>query len=282
MSDISPYSQPKPPKTITKVNDDRFLDFTCLHTWILLLTIGVSLSLFNQIARSTGVLQIAYVVLLLVIIAIWIKHFSTFEKIDKQKLRVTFFFAGLQGKHVINQYTEPVANLEKIIPILKIFDDGIVEFRGGIFGVLFELNPVRISEVERAIHEKRIEKIINGLPVNTHFKTLSCSRLEPRKPILRYILDLISRSNGEKATDIHLSTLYTKISEDDSPVISWKYYSFLSLGEHKTISEARIQYGAIVPGLLKNMGAARLSPRVYTDKNDIIRAYRTMFTELVI
>lgn len=282
MSDISPYSQPKPPKTITKVSDDRFLDFTCLHTWIMFLTIAADLALFNQIARSTGVLQIAYIVLLLAIIAIWIKYFSTFEKVDRQKLRVTFFFAGLQGKHVINQYTETVANLEKIIPILKIFEDGIVEFRGGIFGVLFELNPVRISEEEREIHEKRIEKIINGLPVNTHFKTLSCSRLEPRKPILRYILDLISRSNGEKAADIHLSTLYTKISEDDSPVISWKYYAFLSLGEHKTISEARIQYGAIVPGLLKNMGAARLSPRVYTDKNDIIRAYRTMFTELVI
>jgi hypothetical protein len=282
MTDISPYSQPKPPKTITKVSDDRFLDFTCLHTWILLSAIGSALYLFNCIARSTGALQIAYVALLLVIIAIWIKYFSTFEKVDRRKLRVKFFYAGIQGKHVINTYTEPVTNLEKIIPILKIHEDGIIEFRGGIFGALIKLNPVRISEEEREIHEKRIEKIINGLPVNTHFKTLSCSRLEPRKPILRYILELIGKSKGEKATDIHLSTLYTKISEDNSPVISWQYYAFLSLGEHKTISEARIQYGAIVPGLLKNMGAARLSPMVYTDRNDIIRAYRTMFMELVI
>jgi hypothetical protein len=282
MSDISPYSQPKPPKTITKVNDDRFLDFTCLHTWILLLTIGSSLFLFNLIARSAGVLQISYIAVLLALIMIWIKYFSTFEKVDERKLKVKFFYAGIQGKHVINQYSETVSNLQKIIPIVQIFEDGIIEFRGGIFGTLFELNPVRISEEERANHEKRIEKIINGLPVNTHFKTLSCSRLEPRKPILRYILDLISKSNGDRATDIHLSTLYTKISEDNSPVISWKYYAFLSLGEHKTIAEARIQYGAIVPGLLKNMGAARLSPKVFTDRNDIIRAYRTMFSELVI
>jgi hypothetical protein len=175
-----------------------------------------------------------------------------------------------------------LANLQKIIPIVEIHADGVIEFIGGVFGVLFELNPVRISEEERAAHEKRVEKIINGLPINTHLKTLSCSRLEPRKPILRYILELLSKSNGEKATDIHLSGLYTKISQDNSPVISWKYYAFLSLGQHKTISEARIQYGAVVPGLIKNMGAARLSPRVYTDKNDIIRAYRTMFSELVI
>lgn len=282
MGDLSPYSQPRPPKTITKVNDDRFLDFTCLHTWILLFTIGISLVLFNQIARSVGILQVAYVALMLAIIGIWLTYFSTFEKVDSRKLKVKFFVAGIQGKHVINQYSEPVSYLEKIVPILEIHEGGIIEFRGGIFGVLFELNPVRISEEERAAHERRIEKVINGLPFNTHFKTLSCSRLEPRKPILRYILDLLSKSNGEKATDIHLSALYTKISEDNSPVISWKYFAFLSLGEHKTISEARIQYGAVVPGLLKNMGAARLSPRVYTEKNDIIRAYRTMFSELVI
>lgn len=282
MSDISPYSAPKPPKTITKVNDDRFLDFTCLHTWILLITIGISLYTFNLIARTARPLQFVYIGLLLAIIAIWIKYFSTFEKVDKQKLKVTFLYAGFQGKHIINQYTETLENLQKIIPIVEIYQDGIIEFKGGIFGVLFALNPVRISEEEREIHEKRIEKIINGLPVNTHFKTLSCSRLEPRKPILNYIMDLLGKSNGDRATDIHLSALYTKISEDNSPVIAWKYYAFLSLGEHKTISEARIQYGALVPGLLKNMGAARLSPRAYTHRNDIIRAYRIMFSELVI
>lgn len=282
MSELSPYSAPKPPKTITKVSDDRFLDFTCLHTWILLLTIAAALVLFNQIARSAGIQQIAYVGMLFAVIATWIKYFSTSDKVDAQKLKVKFFVSGIQGKHVINQYSVPVSFLEKIVPIVDVHSDGIIEFRGGIFGVVFELNPVRISEEEREIHEKRVQKIINGLPVNTHFKTLSCSRLEPRKPILYYILGLLKGSNGDKATDIHLSTLYTKISEDQSPVISWKYYSFLSLGEHKTISEARIQYGAIVPGLLKNMGGARLSPRVYTEKDDIIRAYRTMFSELVI
>jgi len=113
----SPYSQPKPPKTITQVKDDRFLDFTCLHTWILLAAIGSALYLFNQIARSTGVLQVAYVAVLFLIAYLWIKYFATFDKVDKQKLRIKFFFAGIQGKHIINQYSEPVSYLEKIIPI---------------------------------------------------------------------------------------------------------------------------------------------------------------------
>jgi len=282
MSDLSPYSAPKPPKTITKVDDDRFLDFTCLHTWILLATIGSGLILFNFIARATGVFRVAWVALLLAIIVIWLNYFSTFDKVDKQKLRVKFFIQDLQGEHVINKFSVPVSFLEKLVPIVRIYKDGIVEFKGKKFGVLMETHPMRISEEERAIHEKRMEKVINGIPANTHFKTIACSRLEPRKPVLHYLLEVANKSNGDKATDLHLTDLYNKIAEDSSPVISWKYYAFLSLGEWKTIEEARIQFGAIVPGLVKNMRVARLQPRIYTDGNEISTAYRTMFGEMVI
>ncbi len=282
MGDLSPYSAPKPPKTITQVKDDKFLDFTCLHTWILLLAIGSALYLFNLIARSTGVYQGGYVALLLAIIAIWIKFFSTFEKVDKQKLRVKFFIGDLQGKHVINKFAVPVTFLEKLVPIVTIHKGGIIEFKGKKFGVLMETFPLRIAEEERANHEKKIEKVINGIPTNTHFKTIACSRLEPRKPILRYLLEVTNKSKSDKAIDLHLTGLYNKIAADDSKVISWKYYAFLSLGEWKTIEEARIQYGAIMPGLLKNMKVARLQPRVYTDENEISNAYRTMFNEMVV
>ena len=278
----SPYSQPKPPKTITQVKDDSFLDFTSLHTWILLFAVGGALYLFNQIARSERPLQIVYVGALLALVAIWIKYFSSSEKVDNQKLKVKFFYAGARGKHVINKFSVPVSFLEKLVPIVEIYESGIIQFKGNKWGVLMETFPVRISEEERAAHEKRLEKVINGIPSNTHFKTIACSRLEPRKPILQYLLDVATKSNGDKATDLHLSGLYSKIAEDNSPVISWKYYAFLSLGEWKTIAEARIQYGAIVPGLLKNMKAARLQPRIYQDENEITTAYRTMFSELII
>ena len=220
--------------------------------------------------------------LLLAIIVIWLNYFSTFDKVDKQKLRVKFFIQDLQGEHVINKFSVPVSFLEKLVPIVRIYKDGIVEFKGKKFGVLMETHPMRISEEERAIHEKRMEKVINGIPANTHFKTIACSRLEPRKPVLHYLLEVANKSNGDKATDLHLTGLYNKIAEDSSPVISWKYYAFLSLGEWKTIEEARIQFGAIVPGLVKNMRVARLQPRIYTDGNEISTAYRTMFGEMVI
>jgi len=278
----SPYSAPRPPKTITQVKDDRFLDFTCLHTWILLSAIGSALYLFNLIARSEGLLQLAYAVLLLAIIGIWISAFSTFEKVDKQKLRIKFAVQNMQGKHVINTFNITVAFLEKLVPIIAVHDNGVIEFKNNEYGLLMETSPMRISEEERKLHEKRIEKVVNGIPANTHFKTISCSRLEPRKPILKYLLDVAKKSNGDIATDLHLAGLYNKIAGDNSPVISWKYYAFISLGKWKTLDEARIQYGTVVPGLLKNMKGAKLRPRIYQDENEISKAYRTMLNEMVV
>jgi hypothetical protein len=277
----SPYSAPRPPKTITQVKDDRFLDFTCLHTWILLITIGNALFLFNQIASSAGLIQLAYAVVLLAI-AIWFKLFSTFEKVDRQKLRVRFTIQKIQGKHVINTFDIKVAFLEKLVPIVAVHEKGIIEFRGNKYGLLMETFPMRISEEERETHEKRMEKVVNGIPANTPFKTMSCSRLEPRKPILKYLLDVAEKSNGDIATDLHLAGLYNKIAGDDSSVISWKYYAFIGLGEWKSLDEAKIQYGAIVPGLLKNMKGAKLRPKIIQDENEISKAYRTMFNEMVV
>lgn len=278
----SPYSAPRPPKTITQVKDDRFLDFTCLHTWILLFAIGGSLYLFNEIARSTGLLQLVYAALLLAIIGIWINFFSTFEKVDKQKLRVRFTVQNIQGKHVINTFDIKVSFLEKLVPIVAVHEKGIIEFRGNKYGLLMETFPMRISEEERELHEKRMEKVVNGIPANTPFKTLSCSRLEPRKPILKYLLDVAEKSNGDIATDLHLAGLYNKIAGDNSSVISWKYYAFIGLGEWKTFDEAKIQYGAVVPGLIKNMKGAKLRPKIIEAENEVSKAYRIMFNEMVI
>jgi hypothetical protein len=278
----SPYSAPRPPKTITQVKDDRFLDFTCLHTWILLFTIGCALYLFNSIATSVGILQLINAALLIAVIGIWLSYFATFEKVDRQKLKLKFFVQKMQGKHVINKFDVPVSFLEKLVPIVDVHEDGIIEFTGNQYGVLMETYPVRISEEEREAHEKRLEKVINGIPANTHFKTIACSRLEPRKPILQYLLEIANKSNGDTAADLHLAGLYNKIAGDNCAVISWKYYAFLSIGEWKTLEEARIQYGAVMPGLLKNMKGAKLRPKIYEGENEISKVYRTMFNEMVI
>lgn len=279
----TPYDPPKLPKTITKIQEDAYLDFTSSFTWILMVFVGFALFIILQIGSvQSSLSQVVLVLILVIWLIIWLKYFSTSEMVEKQLIMYGFKWTTIRGKNVINKFEVPAQFLEKIVPIVKIYAGGIIEFKGKKWGILMETNPIRISDEERAAHERKIEKVVNGIPANTHFKTIACSRLQPRKPIQQYLLEVSNNTNGKKANDQHLAGIYTKIAEDGTPIISWKYYAFQSLGEQPNLEAARIQYGAVVPGLLKNMRAARLQPRVYEDPNEIATAYRTMFSEMVI
>src|SRR5665647_1458499 len=250
MSD-TPYSPPKPPKTITKIQDDQYLDFSSPFTWILLIFAGVSLTLIWEIGTIQNVIiQAVMGIILIGLLYTWIKYFSSSDKVEKQFITYGFRWTDFRGKNVINKFDVPDKFLEKIVPIVAIHSGGIIEFRGSKYGVLMETTPVRIADEERGAHEKKIEKVINGIPSNTHFKTIACSRLLPRKSIESYLLDVSTKSTGQKATDQHLAGLYNKVASDGTPVISWKYYAFQSLGEQVNLEAAMIQFGAVIPGLL--------------------------------
>lgn len=314
----TPYGQPKPPKTITKIKSDRFLDLTNLHTWIMFLAIGLWMYFFRQIANSITLALdysripgyeelltsaymdiVMYASLLVLVLFIWLKYFRNDELVEFQKDRLIFFIGDLTGKHVINSFSEQMKTLMKLIPIIAIHENGMLEFDAGQhgfitkikillkleqkkyneFGVLFETFPPRISDEYRDLHELRREKIVNGLPVNTLFESISCSVEEPKKQILEYLLSL-QKTSGGKARDQHLADMYLSVSEDDDPIISWRYFAFLSLGEHKTAEQAGIQFGAVVPGLLLNMKNAELWPIILQDERDVINAYQVMLGEM--
>jgi len=284
MSD-TPYSPIKPPKTITQVKNNDYLDFSSVYTWVLLISVGISFALVFEIGvvQSLIIKGLAAIILICWIYT-WFKYASTPDKVAKYRLALGFRVQDLKGNHTINKFSATDVTLQKIVPIVNIYMGGIIEFKDKKWGILIETHPIRISDEdkERKEHEKKMEKVVNCIPANTHFKTIACSRLEPRKPILEYLLDITKKSTGKKATDLHLMSLYNKISEDNSKVISWRYYVFQSLGEQPSLEAAKIQYGAVVPGLLKNMRSAKLDPVIIEDQMEVARAYRTMLSELVI
>lgn len=304
----TPYGQPRAPVTIPRIKPNRFLDLTNLHTWILFTAIGLSMYLFRSIAFAVeNSDRLMYGSLLFLVVFLWVKYFRNDNLVEYQKERFIFFIEDLTGKHVIDVFAEQLKTLMKIIPIKEIHEgkgihDGcIIEFqsnqsgfvhwlkrllklevrRNNEFGVLFETFPPRISDEYREFHEAKLEKVVNGLPVNTLFENIACSVEEPKKPVLQYLLELQKTSSG-KANDQLLADMYLKISKDEDLVISWRYFSFLSLGEQKNIQAARVQYGAVVPGLLRSMSAASLHPIAIANKGDVINAYQIMLGEVSI
>lgn len=298
----TPYGQPKAPVTIPRVKPNRFLDLTNLHTWVMFLAIGLSMYLFRSIALAIeNITRLTCASLLFLVVFLWVKYFRNDELVEFQKDRLVFFIADVRGKHVIDAFDEQLKTLMKIIPIKEIHEGGIIEFqsnqsgafhwfkrllklevrRNNEYGILLETFPPRISDEFREYHEAKQEKVVNGLPVNTLYESIACSVQEPKKPVLQYLLELQKTTKG-KANDQLLADMYLKISQDEDMVISWRYFAFMSLGEQKNIEAARIQFGAVVPGLLRSMSAASLHPTVLTNERDIINAYQIMLGEISI
>lgn len=299
MMEETPYTIQKPPKTITRVKPDNFLNIMCLHTWILLASLAVYIFCFVRIAQATETqYRVLYVFIAVLTLIIWFNHFRTDDLVQFQKDRLRFFVMGLRGKHSIDVYAEKLKTLLNIVPIVAVYDGGMIEFdsrqhgliskikillrierkRYNEYGVLIETFPPRISDEYRTIHEMRQEKIVNGLPIDRLYESISCSVKQPKREVLEYLLSLQSQSNG-KASDQHLADLYLKISEDEEPIIKWRYFAFMSLGEQKTLKAAKIQYGAIIPGLLRSMKDADLNPVILPDEKHVINAYQVMLGE---
>lgn len=329
MTNETPYSQARPPKTITRIKSDRFLDLTNLHTWILFAAVAACMYLFREMSNSIIVVLTAsrnnfpeelvtnaymnilmYVSLLILVVFVWIKYFRNDDLVEYQKDRLIFFTKGIRGKHVINTMAESMEDLLKLISIVGIHDSTngervtpipkgvILEFAPQIsltkrlkvffrlekkrlneYGVLIETFPPRLSDEFREFHEMALQKVVNGLPVNTLFENISCSVMEPKKKVLEYLLTLMNTSKGD-ASDKHLADMYLKISTDNELVIKWRYYSFISLGERKNVEAARVQYGAIIPGLLSSMRGASLYPVILRDSQSVIEAYQIMLGEV--
>ena len=125
----TPYGQPKPPKTITRIKSDRFLDLTNLHTWILFLAIGIEMYLFRKIALETELMdRLVYLSLMFLTVFLWVKYFRSDELVEFQKDRTIFFIGDIRGKHVINAYSDSLEELENIIPIQEV-TEGIIRFK---------------------------------------------------------------------------------------------------------------------------------------------------------
>lgn len=331
----TPYGQPRPPKTITRIKSDRFLDLTNLHTWVLFAAVAACMYFFRLMANGITQLLIfirtpeysqpgagqvlthayldiaMYAVLIVFVVYIWVKYFRSDDLVEFQKDRLVFFLGDITGKHVIDTMAASMNTLYKLLAIVDVHKStidnekvsnapkgAIIEFgrhtsflmklkiffrierqKLNEFGVLIETFPPRISDEFREYHELTLQRVVNGLPVNTLFENISCSVAEPRKQVLEYLLTLMNSSKGE-ASDQHLADMYLKISQDESPVIKWRYFSFISLGEFKSITQARIQYGAVIPGLILSMQAASLCPVILPNSKAVTAAYNVMLGDV--
>lgn len=279
----TPYSQPAKPRTFKKHKSSDFQNPESNWFKITITFGGISGYCIQQaIQINDHVTQFGLGVCALTSAAIWWKVCGLNpRKADKNWIKLFFIIDEKRGRHLMNKLTVSDSLIEKVFPLKRIHKDGLMEFTGSEFAVLLRLSPRRITEEEREHHTALVKGVVDGLHDNRVFKMHAFSKINPRKAIIEYLRE-VANKKCSKQTAEHLNGLLNKVMKDKKPIMAYKNYAFVGLGNHDTLQSAEIARKAVMDGVILNMKRANLQPREMTDEHEIRKAYREMNSERVI
>src|SRR5664280_301666 len=141
----TPYTQPRRPNVIKRHKSDAFQNPS--SNWFKMTFVSgvVSGYLLSQINNYPDY-QIFLVAGALALGIIWLKFCGMSpRKADKSMVKFWYFVSEIRGKHVMHKLTSKDNNLRTVYPLVRIYENGLVRFRGKEYGTVFKLNPKRIA-----------------------------------------------------------------------------------------------------------------------------------------
>jgi hypothetical protein len=277
----TPYTQPRRPNVIRKHKSDAFQNPN--SNWFKLTFSSGSISgyLLSQL-NNYPAYQIFLVAGALALGIIWLKICGLSpRRADKSMIKFWFLIREIRGKNVMHKLTSKDNDLRTVYPLKKIHKNGLVQFLGKEYGIMFKLNPKRIADEDRKDHHEKMKGLVDGLGVGRVFKIIACSKVNPRKEIIEFLM-AVANKTGSKERAEHLNGLLLKVMGDQSQVMMYRHYAFLGIGKHDSIESAEIAKGAAIEGLMLNMKRADLQPQLMENVKEIRKAYREMSSERVI
>lgn len=183
------------------------------------------------------------------------------------------------GQTVVAKYKCTVPFLQQIVPIVGVHPNGIIEFTQKRFGVLFKIDPSRISDDALDTHIIKVKDIVDSLFGNLVMKTYVCSRSDTMRSMEQELIKKMNDTNLTKEQKEHLYSIYDESRKNTKQVVEWQFYVFISLGLHEDIESAERTRQAHIPGLENRMHAAEMHVIPLIDPDDIAFAYRQMITQ---
>jgi hypothetical protein len=176
----------------------------------------------------------------------------------------------VKGEHPIIKYKMPDDEFKKHFPIDEIFDNGLISFIDGHFGIMLKVDPPRISS--ESTYNESMEAVFNGLVYGDMLKFMACSRLDSKKT---YTDDIINTANDPNTTPEqkrHLQSIYQDLIADTQPAIYWQFHAVL-IFDADDKKDADIAVQTRIPGLKSLFNAADVGIYQITNTLDIQLIY---------
>jgi len=253
------------------------------------------LRLFALMTMCTFIYPLKYSIFIMLlafpIIIFWFFVFGNSAKVDRTTMIINFyarcFLADpgkgsplknlyhrllncVKGEHPIIKYKMPDDEFKKHFPIDEIFDNGLISFVDGHFGIMLKVDPPKISS--ESTYNESMEAVFNSLVYGDMLKFMACSRLDSKKT---YTDDIINTANDQDTTPEqkrHLQSIYHDLTTDTQQSIYWQFHAVLVFDADDK-QDADIAVQTRIPGLKSLFNAADVGMYQITNTLDIQLIY---------
>ena len=295
----------KPHKHYTKFNVPDTLshektilvDFITVQMFFyaLIFLVAPLLLLFVFVTICSFIYPLKYTIFIMLlafpVIIFWFFLFGNSAKVDRTTIIINFyvrcFMADpgkgstfkntyhkmlncIKGEHPIIKYKMPDDEFKKHFPIDEIYDNGLISFSDGHYGIMLKVDPPRISS--ESTYNESMESVFNSLVYGDMLKIMACSRLDTRKTHTDDIINTANEPGTTPEQKRHLQSIYHDLTSDTQPAIYWQFHAVL-IFDAEDKQDAYIAVQTRIPGLKSLFNAADVGMYQITNTLDIQLIY---------
>ncbi len=266
------------PKSMTRIKEE----IQGMPFWYVIISVGclvLAIILLGVIFYSGFYIQILGMVLLFILLAVYFVYLRTPKRMERSELMMKYFMRSLKGETLIAKFALPAGFLEQFVPVIAFHKDGIIEFMQNKFGLLLLIEPSRVADDDIDTHIAKTRSLLDSLYGKLLVKMFVCSVPDKTKPLTKNVVNIINTQERTKEQRAHLDSIVTHSQNNQNTVVQWKFYIFLSLGDHPSLKKAEIakkQYYAGFEAKLQKLGVLVMPLK---DPYALADAYRQCFMQ---
>lgn len=213
--------------------------------------------------------------------AIFIAFFRDARHIEKAILFLQYFFRTRRGEDVVAKYTQPLAYIMKSYPIEDLIECPeycLIKYHGAThpWGVLFKVDPYKVSDDDLEAHQAQLTDFINSLPEGVKFSVINTSYVDDSSEMLDYIKDKANAEHLSRPQKEHLAQLYSSLSADETTIVDWTILISAIWDDCETFEDAKNKAGQYIGGIANGLQDTGLNCFCITKKTEIVQEFRRM------
>lgn len=202
------------------------------------------------------------------------------DKFDRSLIILAFRLRDARGMTTILPLTLSTKDMQSLVELKEIHDDGLIEKKSNNWSVLFRYDPQHDpadnnSDREKA-YQKGLESLVNSISPDISVSFHSWNQINRDRKYEKYLLKMLNDPSKTPEQLNHINGLFRHITESSVPKTDVGHLMEIQFGTLSSVERAEAAVRMHVPGLISQMHELEMTVAQVRGEDDVCDAYREM------